>query len=161
MEIEAPNAQLKQGLTLVNTPGIGALYAQHTNITYAFIPNADAILFVRDTVKPLSEIDLRFIKERILPYTQDIIFVLTKKDQVKDYQALLEDNRKKLAATLESPAEQITIIPVSSLAKRDYLRSHDPEDLEESNFPLLENTLWQFVGAHRGGSCQNSNPILA
>lgn len=150
MDIETPNPQLKQGLTLVDTPGIGALYAQHTNITYAFIPNADAIIFVSDTVKPLSEIDLKFIKERILPYTQDIIFVLTKKDQVKDYQVMLEDNRKKLAVTLERPADQITIIPVSSLAKRDYLKSHDAEDLEESNFPLLESTLWQFVGANRG-----------
>ncbi len=150
MEIETPNSQLKQGLTLVDTPGIGALYGQHTNVTYAFIPNADAILFVSDTIKPLSEIDLKFIKERILPYTRDIIFVLTKKDQVKDYQTLLEDNRNKLAATLECPVDQITIIPVSSLAKRDYLKTHDPEDLEESNFPLLEKTLWQFVGAHRG-----------
>ncbi|GHO82250.1 dynamin family protein [Dictyobacter formicarum] len=150
IDIETPNSLLKRGLTLVDTPGIGALYTQHSDITYSFIPNADAILFVSDTIKPLSEVDLEFIKERILPYTQDIIFVLTKKDFVKDYQVMLEENRQKLAFTLDRPIDQIMIIPVSSLAKRDYLKSRFPEDLAESNFPLLESALWQFVGANRG-----------
>jgi putative ribosome biogenesis GTPase RsgA len=42
--MESPNPQLKEGLVLVDTPGIGSLNTEHTAITYAFIPNADAIL---------------------------------------------------------------------------------------------------------------------
>ena len=76
--------------------------------------------------------------------------MLTKKDQVKDYRQILTENRQKLAATLDCPAEQITIIPVSNLAKLDANKSHDPEDLEESNFPALEKALWRFIDVHRG-----------
>ncbi len=150
MQIELSNEQLKQGLMLVDTPGVGGLYARHSDVTYHFLPNADAVLFVSDAFEPLSAIDLAFIKERILPHTSYIIFVLTKKDDVKDYTTILENNRQKLAATLGQPEQEITIIPVSSRIKRAYLSSHDPEDLEDSNFLELERVLWQFIGANRG-----------
>lgn len=152
MVIETPNEQLKQGLVLVDTPGVGGLYARHTDVTYEFIPRADAILFVSDALQPLSEDDLKFIKERILRHNDRILFALTKKDKVKDYKVMVENTRQKLAATLGCSADAVTIIPISSYAKRNYLKTHDPEDLEDSNFPQLESTLWQFVGAYRGSA---------
>lgn len=150
MTIQLPNEQLKQGLVLVDTPGVGGLYARHTDITYEFIPNADAILYVSDALQPLSEEDLKFIKDRILKHTGYILFVLTKKDRVRNYQEIVQSNREKLAVTLGRPAEAITIIPVSSYAKRNYLKTHDAEDLADSNFTQMESTLWQFINASRG-----------
>ena len=150
MTIQLPNEQLKRGLVLVDTPGVGGLYTRHTDITYEFIPNADAIVYVSDALQPLSEEDLKFIKDRILKHTQYIFFVLTKKDRVRNYQEVVKINREKLAVTLGRPEDAITIVPVSSYAKRTYLKTHDPADLEDSNFPQLESVLWQFINENRG-----------
>lgn len=148
--IEAPNPQLKEGLVLVDTPGAGSLSTQHTAITYAFIPTADAILFVSDALSPLSAKELEFIRERILPHCQNLIFVVTKTDAVTDATAVVESDREKLAQVLERPAKDITIIPVSSSLKLEYLKSRDRTDLDESNFPDLENAVWKLIGAQQG-----------
>lgn len=148
--IESPNPQLKEGLILVDTPGIGNLNTEHTAITYAFIPNADAILFVTDVLKPLTTEELDFLKERILPHCQNLIFVVTKIDMESDAQQFVANNRQKLARVLDCAPEKITIIPVSSRAKLDYLEYEEPEDLQYSNFPELENQVWQLVSSQRG-----------
>jgi predicted GTPase len=148
--IEAPNPQLKEGLVLVDTPGVGGLNIEHTALTYAFIPNADAILFVSDALAPLSEKELKFITERIIPHCKNLIFVVTKIDAVEDYEKILESNRNKLAKVLKYSATDISIIPVSSTNKLAYLKSQNLEDLEDSNFKALEDKLWQIISEQRG-----------
>jgi GTP-binding protein EngB required for normal cell division len=148
--VESPNSQLQEGLVLVDTPGIGSLNTEHTAITYAFLPNADAVLFVSDALKPLTTEELDFLKTRILPHCQNIIFVLTKADTVSDIQEIITNNQQKLAQVLNCDPKTITIVPVSSRAKLDYLQYQEPEDLEYSNFPQLEQQLWQLVGEQRG-----------
>jgi hypothetical protein len=150
--IQSPNPQLKEGLVLVDTPGIGSINKEHTAITYAFIPNADAIVFVTDVLKPLTTEEIAFLKQRILPHCQKIIFVVTKIDwvAVEDLHKILESDRKKLAETLDCPAENVAIIPVSSNAKLDYLKYEATKDLELSNFAELEKQIWQLASEERG-----------
>jgi predicted GTPase/uncharacterized protein YecA (UPF0149 family) len=148
--IEAPNSELKEGLCLVDTPGVGGLNVEHTALTYAFIPNADAVLFVSDAFAPLSEKELKFISERITPHCQNLIFVVTKIDAVSNYETIIQSNREKLAQVLNRSPEKISIIPVSSANKLAYLQSQDLEDLEDSNFASLESELWQLINQHRG-----------
>src|SRR5262249_16349917 len=62
LSMESPNPQLRDGLTLVDTPGVGGIYAQHIAITYAFIPNADAVLFVSDVEEAVSQPELDFLQ---------------------------------------------------------------------------------------------------
>lgn len=148
--IEASNPQLQEGLVLVDTPGTGSLNTEHTAISYAFIPYADAIIFVSDVQAPLTTNELNFIKDRIFTHCQKLIFVVTKIDAVTNYQKIVESNRKKLAETLEKSLEEIVIIPVSSKNKLDYCQTQDEEDLEDSNFQELENTIWKLVSEERG-----------
>ncbi|ACK70845.1 Dynamin family protein [Gloeothece citriformis PCC 7424] len=150
--IESPNPQLKEGLVLVDTPGIGSLNTEHTAITYAFIPNADAILFVTDALKPLTTEELDFLKKRILPHTKNIIFLITKIDTLasSDQEVVLENNREKLAETLDCSPRKISLIPVSSRAKLDYLEYDEITDLKHSNFEELEQTIWQLVSEQTG-----------
>lgn len=146
--IESPNPQLKEGMVLVDTPGVGGLNTEHTKIAYAFIPNADVILFVSDALKPLMQKELDFL-EMIAPHCQNFIFVVTKKD-LGNYQEIVESNREKLSKIFNRSGQEITIIPVSSKMKLDYLKYQDVEDLEDSNFPTLENKLWEIFTQRRG-----------
>ncbi|MBD2134033.1 dynamin family protein [Sphaerospermopsis sp. FACHB-1094] len=148
--LQSPNPQLKEGLVLVDTPGVGSLNVEHTAVTYAFIPNADAIIFVSDALAPLSAKELEFITERIVPYCQNLIFVVTKIDSVANYENIIASNREKLAQVLKLPDSEISIIPVSSRLKLDYLKFQEAEDLEDSNFQELENELWGLISQERG-----------
>jgi Dynamin family len=147
LKIETPNPHLKDGLVLVDTPGTGGLFKRHSEITYAFLPNADAVLYVSDALSPLSVTDLEFL-QKIASQCQRIIFVLTKTDlsSQDEYQAVMEGNRAKLAAALNRASEDIRIVPVSSTFKLRYLESRDEDDLEEGNFQTLERELWGVLG---------------
>jgi predicted GTPase len=146
--IESPNPQLKEGLVLVDTPGVGGLNAEHTAVSYAFIPNADVILFVSDTEKPLTVKELEFV-DLIAHHCKNFIFVVTKKDQ-GNYKEIITSNREKLSKTLNRLENEIDLIPVSSKTKLAYLKSKDSEDLEDSNFVALETKLWQILERQRG-----------
>jgi GTPase SAR1 family protein len=143
IEIETPNPVLASGLVLVDTPGVGSVYAQHTATTMAFLPSAGAIVFVADATQPLMESELRFLRKAAESFEgQDdaIQFVLTKVDLGDE---ILANTTAKLAQTL---GRDVVVHPVSSHAKRDYLRDHDPEDLELSGFEAFEAALWSALG---------------
>nr|WP_320191260.1 dynamin family protein [uncultured Desulfobacter sp.] len=149
INLEIPNPHLKENLILVDTPGVGGLNADHTELTFAFIPNADAILFVSDAMAPFSAVELDSI-QKIYRHCKKIIFVMTKIDSITDYESVLENNKKKLVQVLGIEEEKIVVIPVSSLAKTDYIQSKDAEDLEDSNFTQLEETIWDMINRQKG-----------
>jgi hypothetical protein len=154
IEIETPNPKLASGLAFADTPGVGGVLTEHTAVTLAFLPSADALLFVTDIEKPLGGSELAFLREAIdaARMTDDVgslVCVMTKIDQGTDYTGLLAENRAKLAGLTGLPAEEIALIPVSSWQKLDYLEDADPVTLAQSNFPELEDALWAALGRRR------------
>jgi predicted GTPase len=80
IEVDRPNIRfLPEGVSLLDTPGLGALYAAHAQITHRFVPQADAVIFVLDSEKQIVQSEVEFIKS-ILDVTSDIFFIQTKID---------------------------------------------------------------------------------
>jgi L-fucose mutarotase/ribose pyranase (RbsD/FucU family) len=147
--IETPNPRLREGLVLVDTPGVGGLSVGHTDITYAFIPTADAVIFTSDALTPLTTDELDFVR-RIAEHTRLILFAITKIDAKLDWEAVVANDRAKLAVALDRPADDLVVIPVSSRLKLDHLGSGDPDALTDSNFPALEAALWALIAENQG-----------
>ncbi len=61
VEVRLPSPILESGLTLVDTPGVGGLNAGHAAATLAFLPSADALVFVTDASAELSGPELEFL----------------------------------------------------------------------------------------------------
>ncbi len=141
LSIELPNDKLRDGLVLVDTPGVGGLNTEHTAVTYSFVTSADVVLFVLDALTPLSTEELDFLKT-VAEHTQALIFAVTKIDQEPGYQSIIDNTREKVSAVLGRPGDELTIVPVSSADKLFYLETGDEEALESSNFPALEAELW-------------------
>lgn len=147
------NPKLASGLVLVDTPGVGGVYAEHTAVTMAFLPSADALVFVTDATQPLSDSELRFLRGTagtadLLDDHDGLLFVMTKTD-LCDYTELLDNTRTKVAQVTGRAPADVKIIAVSSKAKLDYLADGDPESLEVSGFPELERRVWTALSRRR------------
>ncbi len=153
IEAQLPNKRLKDGVVFVDTPGVGSMNPEHAEITYNFLPDADMLLFVTDVMEPVSETEVNFLK-RAYGYCKSIIFPLTKIDKSNSYEEVMNGNREKISNALGIPGDEVTIVPVSSTAKLEYLQDNDLEEewrqefLENSNYEALENAIWSTI-AHR------------
>jgi predicted GTPase len=144
LTIELPNERLSQGLTFVDTPGVGGLRTEHAAFTYGVVVNADVVLFVLDALVPLATEELAFL-ERIAEHCRAVMFVVTKRDKEPDYERIVANTREKVVSVLGPAGEAAPIVAVSSTAKLEYLESGDEEDLEVSNFAALEDALWGLL----------------
>lgn len=69
---------LPEGVSLLDTPGIGSTYPQHTAITKQSMQRADAAIFVLNPT-PMEASEIEFLKE-VATSTPGILFVTTKVD---------------------------------------------------------------------------------
>ena len=81
LEVGYPAQLLKERILLVDTPGVNDLSLQRADITYSYIPRADADLILIDAGQNLKERERVFLKKSVLKASRDkIIFVITKWD---------------------------------------------------------------------------------
>jgi small GTP-binding protein len=104
VEITHPSPLLANRLTIVDTPGVNDINEQRADITYGYLPRADAAVFLLDATQILTASERQFLEERILRSTRDrLIFVVAKAD-------LLDEN--ELGETLRFARQHLTpIVP--------------------------------------------------
>lgn len=137
--IEIPNARLKDGLTVIDTPGVGGLNPRHKFLTLSALPKTDAVFYVVAVDEPLTTIELEFFKEEILPNSKHHKIILNRIDLSDDIEDCILDCKKKF--TLECGINDIGIIPVSSYLWNEYNNSQNDEDKEFSHCDEVENAI--------------------
>jgi ribosome biogenesis GTPase A len=113
IEITHPSPLLESRLTIVDTPGVNDINEQRADITYGYLPRADAAVFLLDATQILTASERQFLEERILRSTRDrLIFVVAKADLLDEAELAetLRFARHHLAAIVPEPA----IFPVSA-----------------------------------------------
>jgi hypothetical protein len=144
--------QLESGLALVDTPGIGSVNVEHTSATYAFLPNADAILFVCSGVEAISEHEISFLADA-LGKCEIIVTAVTMIDKVVDASPVVDAARIRIAETAGLAPDDLLIVPVSALRKWQAVEDDDDvELLDESGFPELEAQIWGGLAATCGAA---------
>lgn len=138
IKVGYPIELLKNRIVLVDTPGVYDLSAQRAEITYNFIPKANAVIFLLDANSPLKKTEKDFIEERLIPLgITDILFLLNKYDEVDEEEDadLVGEVKRKLANAFNigksnSAISKIECLPISS---RDALQG-----IETSNKNLVK-----------------------
>jgi hypothetical protein len=113
VELTQPAALLENQLTIVDTPGVNDINEQRAEITYGYLPRADAAVFLLDATQILTASERQFLEERILRSTRDrLLFVVAKTDLLDEAELAetLAFAKKHLAAIVPEPA----IFPVSA-----------------------------------------------
>lgn len=140
IRVESPAPLLRNGLILVDTPGVGGLFKKHREITFRHVPNADAVFFVTDSIEaPIGADEVRFLKE-LRQVTDLITFVQTKSSKADSEarKARMANNLSIIEDQVGMPKNEISYFIVDSGLKSDADASHDRDDLEDSGFmPLM------------------------
>jgi small GTP-binding protein len=113
VELSHPSAFLRDAVTLVDTPGVNDINDQRAEITYGYVPRADAVLFLLDATQIMTASERRFLEERILRSSRDrLVFVVTKSDllDAAELDQAVTFARKHLAGIVGDPP----IFPVSA-----------------------------------------------
>jgi hypothetical protein len=147
-EVEAPASFLKRGLYLVDTPGVGSLQSESTAATRAFLPEADAAVFVTSTEAPLSRSELSFL-ESVRTYVRKVFFVVNKVDALgaEERRAVLEFVERALRERLR--IERPRVFPLSARLALDAKASGADDTLAASGLPALEAVLADFLRHER------------
>ena len=78
IRVESPAPILKNGLVIVDTPGVGGLFKKHREITWRHAPDADAVFFITESNgAPIGEEEVKFLRD-LRQITPNITFVQTK-----------------------------------------------------------------------------------
>ncbi len=142
LEIGHPAPLLRERILLVDTPGVNDLSLQRADITYSYIPRADAVLFLLDAGQILKESERVFLHDKLLGASRDkIVFVITKWDLLS-----ADERREALAYAKNHLAELVkdpVVYPVSA-------PSALAGDREGSGLNALVAHLTRFLAEERG-----------
>jgi len=142
--VTVPSPVLRRGLVLVDTPGLGTLYPEHTAVTNAFLPRTDAILFVSRVLDSLLKHETEFLTRagRACPA---VIVAATWADRVYDAEAAVGDLTERVGAAIG--ADRVSVTAVSSSEREYELEAGIGDDEAVSGFPQLEARLWQGLAS--------------
>ena len=98
LEVAGPFPNLPRQTELVDTPGAGSIHEHHDALLHAFIPQADAVIFLVTARMPLDQEEIELLKELKRCDIDKIFFVVNKKDESEpdEMDSAIAHNRKLL-----------------------------------------------------------------
>ena len=154
--INIPHPLLKQGLVILDTPGLNAVGAE-PELTVNLIPQAHAVVFILGADTGVTRSDLSIWREHLATSVESVdarLVVLNKIDTLWDtlnsaeqVQAQLERQCRTSAEVLGIPLDRV--VPVS--AQKGLVAKITADDLllESSGLPVLEEVLAKGIMGRR------------
>ncbi len=143
-----PSPYLKDGVRLIDTPGVGSVYQHNTDVAYQYLPKSDAALFLLSVDQPMSRAELDFLKD-VKEYSNKIFFLINKADYLSesDLKESIDFSKNVLK---EAMGAEVKIFPISAkLALEGQIKGSD-ELLERSNLPAFSAILNKFLMEEKG-----------
>ena len=143
--INYPHHLLKQGLVVLDTPGLNAIGAE-PELTLSLLPSAHAVVFVLGADTGVTKSDMAIWRDHLDTNHLARFVVLNKIDALIDplataaqIEAQIESQRQATARTLDIPAERV--FPLSARQALAARVSRDAAGLAASRLTALEDAL--------------------
>jgi GTP-binding protein EngB required for normal cell division len=143
-----PSPYLKDGVRLIDTPGVGSIYQHNTDVAYQYLPKSDAALFLLSVDQPMSKAELDFLND-VKEYSNKIFFVLNKADYLRenDLKESIEFSRNGLK---EAMGSDVKLFPVSARLALEGVAEKSDELIQKSMLPLFSKDLNRFLMEEKG-----------
>ncbi len=147
VDVSHPSPLLKQGVILIDTPGIGSTHKHNTEVAYQVLPQCDAALFLVSPDPPITEVELDYLKEihQRLPRT---FFLLNKVDFLdeKEKNTSLRFLSEQLSPLCDGAPE---VFPVSAKNGLQARLDGDQEGWKNSGMQQVEQSLIDFLAREK------------
>ncbi|MFM9964371.1 MAG: dynamin family protein [Planctomycetaceae bacterium] len=162
IEVDVPARFLPDEIVLLDTPGLGALYASHAEITHRFLPEADAVIFVFDAASPISESELQIVAQ-VLEVTDQIFFLQTRIDAFRReaWQTTQQRSQQLLSERFGERLRDVRVWPLSSINLRKAAETGDEDYEIVSRHRELAPALRDFLQRNAGRQRANISLGLA
>lgn len=139
---------LKEGVVIVDSPGLNDPEVERMNVTLDYIKNADSILYLLTAMSAWKKSEKDFLEEKILRKEDlDKIFFLLnywdviendndRSDVVNFVKQQMGISLKKVSAEIGKELSLPPVVPISAKTKE--------------NFDLLHTELWDYLGSKKG-----------
>lgn len=142
VEVSGPFPGLDKDLVLVDTPGAASLHEYHDAILHAFIPQADAVIFLVTARMPLDQDELALLRNVKAADIRKVFFAVNRVDESseKDIQAAIDHNLKLLAQA------GINVDRIHRISAKNAFQGM----AASSGVPELLREISEFLAAHKG-----------
>lgn len=119
VELKVNAEFLKEGLNLVDTPGVGSVHENNSKSAYDFARESDAVIFMLSVDSPINQIEVDFLKS-VRKYAGKFYFTVNKIDTVdkEDLDEYLEYCTTLMYDIMEYDEDEasnaLRLIPISS-----------------------------------------------
>jgi len=139
-----PRTILKDGLVLVDTPGVGGLASSHSANTVTALPSADAVILVSDASSEFTAPEVTFLRQA-LSACPTVLCVQSKTDLYPQWRRVFEINQ----GHLDRLELRLPTMAVSSNLRLAATTHQDAALNDESGFPGLVRYLHTEVLGRR------------
>src|SRR5262245_24533694 len=144
-------------INIVDTPGTNAVIREHEQITSAFVPRADLVLFVTSADRPFTETERAFL-EQIRDWGKKVVVVINKVDILAGDQELVEvrsyvaDNARRLLGVTPE---------IFAVSAKDAFRAKngEPQLWSTSGFEALEGYIRTTLDSSARTKLKLQNPL--
>ncbi|MEP7300288.1 MAG: dynamin family protein [Caldimonas sp.] len=143
--INYPHPLLRQGLVVLDTPGLNAIGAE-PELTLSLLPSAHATVFILGADTGVTKSDLAIWRDHLGAHTPTRFVVLNKIDTLEDplvtvaqVEAQIVQQQRETARTLGVPMERV--FPLSARQALTARVSGDAAGVAGSRLPILEAAL--------------------
>ena len=104
---------LQEGLTFVDTPGVGSFHKHNSEAACAFVRESDAVIFMLSVDTPINEIEIEFLRNTRM-FAGKFFFAVNKIDTIDapELQTYLDYCRNLLQRLMDT--EDVTLFPLSA-----------------------------------------------
>ena len=147
VELETPAEFLKDGLVLVDTPGVGSVHENNSKSAYDFARESDGVIFMLSVDSPINQIEVEYLKD-VRKFAGKFYFAVNKIDTVdEDDLAQYIEYCSRLISDITGEADEAgkgpRIMPIS--AKKnigiDKLTGTIREDLLTGSREIMERSV--------------------
>jgi len=149
VDVYYPSDLLKNGLVLIDTPGIGSTFRHNTVATLNFLPQCDAAVFVVSADPPPTEVEIEFLRQ-VQGKVRQLFFVLNKIDYIspEERQTALDFLQKVLHEQAGFPAKP-AIFSLSAKQGLEARKSGSQELWQQSGMAEIEHHLLDFMAKEK------------
>ena len=146
VEVHYPSEYLKEGIEIVDTPGVNDPNEHRMDLTYGFLPKADATIFILDAGAAFTLSEKLFLTDHILGNNiSSVIYVLNRIDEIDSSKIASQITKVKTKISEVIGKNEPEVIPVSAKLAFEGIQDNDENKLDESLFTPFSGRLKRFL----------------